>query len=637
LFKTTPFIFCIAVATPLAASQPLLAQATVDTTIALPPAVVEGERDREPAVQSIRLTRIESGDLTTMPIRSVADAIDQTSTAHIVRLGPTGFAGASIRGTGTRHTSIYLDGLLVSDPQSNQLDLGIIPVVMLESIEIEHGPSSASDGSGSLGGSVKLTTLARGEEPNVRMGFEAGEFGHRRIGVAATGSAGQLSLTAAGEISRYEGDYPYSNPTLIGSREGIRSDADRSLSALYGSAEYQSRRHSVSAAAWINSVERGLPGPANAPPSKARQWDDNTRLWLKSEHSFGVWKANVSAAAASSSLRYENADTNSRDTTRTHTFDVRAATGRPFSPVLLANAGLKLGMDRTRDHRELRAALFADATYENGRLLLFPSLRFEVWTADAFRRSAFVPRLGTNVRLDRSGRLHLKANVARAYRMPSFLERYWEPGGNPSLLPERGWSSDMGIHFRNGVGSAVEAELGIFFTDLDNKIVWQPSFVGSGLQLWRPLNVGRVATYGAEVSGNGRFGSGPSVVELGVAATWSSAVDLSEKGTPSYGKQLRYTPWLTSTVHAGLTVDAFSSRLTGRYTGNRFLTSDEQMALDGYILFDLQLGCRLPVRHASASLYLHVDNVFDTRYEVIRFYPMPPRSFSIRLNIGSGG
>jgi iron complex outermembrane receptor protein len=563
----------------------------------------------------------------------VADALDQRSGVHVIQYGASGFSAASIRGTGVRHTAVYLDGLLVSDPQSNQLDLGLIPVVMLQSVEIHHGPSSASDGHGSLGGSVRLETLEAGNETLVRLGLEAGEFGHRRVGGAVTGSAGRLSIITAGELSRYEGDYPYVNPTLIEPTEQRRSGGDRSSSTLFASAEYREGRHQLKASGWFNAAERGLPGPANAPPTDARQWDDNTRIWLKSEHGFGLWNAHLSLDGAQSRLRYANPSAARFDTTTTHTADARATVGRSFGSNLVATSGASLGVDRTTGVSETRAAVFGDAIYESARLLVYPSIRYERWMTESRTLAAFVPRIGMNLRLDGRSRAILKANVGRAYRVPSFLERFWKPGGNPGLNPERGWSLDAGIRLSDGPQSASHGEVSLFYTDLNDKIVWFPSLVDQGLQLWRPDNLGRVVTYGAELSGESKATWRGAQFKGGFSTTFSRAIDRSDPDTPSYGKQLRYTPCVTGSLFMGVLKGPLSVHASARYTGERFLTSDEGRTMDDFAVVNLQVAYQHSLLDTELTLRLQVENLFDTRYEVIRFYPMPPRTATLGISI----
>ena len=532
------------------------------------------------------------------------------------------------------NTPLYIwTGLLLSDPQSNQIDLAVIPVVMLESIEITHGPGSAARGSGSLGGSVALNTIKPQDDARLKVGLDAGEFGRRSLGIAGAAKAGDLSVTIAGEVSESDGDYPYSNPTLIDPVEQIREGADKSSSSLYGNATYRRGKHRVSASTWINSVERGLPGPANAPPADARQWDDHARVWIKSDHRLAKWIAEIGVLANRSDLRYSNPATATDDVTRTTTTEIQAAASRLIGSTLFATAGIKGGVDRSGEVSEQRLAAFAEATYESGRVSLYPSVRLETWVTDQKSTPFLAPRLGVNLRLSESDAIHAKANFGRTYRVPSFLERYWTPGGNPDLLAENGWSIDGSVHARHTGGLRVAGEAGVFYTNLENQIAWFPSLVGSGVQVWRPLNVGRVIGYGTEVSGDARTSLGLSIVDIGFSATVSRSVDRTDETAPSYGKQLRYTPQFTGSLYAGITIETWALNFSVRHVGQRYVTSDEGAAMDAHTVFDGQLSFRTDLGPTEGLFALQVENMFNAQYSVIRFYPMPPRTVTIRVGI----
>lgn len=625
MFRSIPLIFALA-----ALPHATIGQVLGDTTIELPPAVVEASRESESAMSANRLTIIGPAELQSLPIRSVADVLDRKTSVHVLRYGPNGTATVSIRGVGGKHTAVYLDGLLLSDPQSNQIDLALIPVVMLESVEIGHGPNSAARGSGSLGGSVALETIRAGDQPRLRFGLEGGEFGQRRIGAAGATKSGMFAMTFAGELSKNDGDYPYSNPTLIDPVEQTRAGADKSAATGFGNIAYRQTNHSISASAWVNSVERGLPGPANAPPTDARQWDDHTRLWLKSDHSLGRWNANFSLSGHKSDLRYTNTATATDNTTRTTTTEFQGAASRILGSSWLATAGVMAGIDKSRDITEQRVAAFGEATFESGRVMFFPSARMETWIADGNNAPYFVPRAGLNIRLLESDALHAKANVGRAYRIPSFLERYWNPGGNPDLLAESGWSFDTSVHAQQSGDSRLQVEAGVFYTDLENQIAWFPSLVGSGVQVWKPFNVGRVITYGTEFAADARSRLGVSMIDIGFAATISRAEDRSDKSTPSYGKQLRYAPQFTGTLFVGVTLKAMTLNLSGRHVGARYVTTDETRSMNPYTVFDTQLGYRVDVGPTTGSFAVQVENVFNSRYNIVRFYPMPPRTVTLR-------
>ena len=606
------------------------AQILPDSTIELPEAVVESEADAR--LTTARLNRIDARALESAPNANVADVLARTGTVYIQRYGPSGLATASFRGAGSKNTAIYLDGLLLSDPQSNEIDLAVIPLVMIESIDVQHGAGSSSASSGSIGGSVFLNTFKPASR-SLKITGEGGHYGKMRLGATGGTTIGQFRVAAAGEVSEFEGDYPYTNTTLIGAPEQTREGADKSLASAFVSAEYTSDSHQITASGWLNSVERGLPGPGNAPPAGARQWDDLRRGWIRSHHVLDRWVVDLSAVATSNELRYVNQSTGSNDTTIANSASFAADAERVIGSNLLLAVGLKTGPDWSPEVTEWRTSLSSEATWALGNLFILPSILFESRSSSFGDAHAVVPRLGFALHLDRDKRFFLKSNLGRSYRIPSFLERFWVPGGNPDLGPEDGWSIDGGIAGKMGRTQPFEFEATAFFTQLENQIAWFPSFAATGLQIWTPYNVGRTHTYGFEYSAELVRRIGLATLHVGLSGLLNRTIDLSDENAASYERQLRYVPQATNGVFVRADLEPFSFDISGRHVGPRYVTSDESMQIDGFFVLDALVSYRIPITHASTRIALQAENLFDADYSVIRFYPMPPRMVTIRLDV----
>ena len=93
----------------------------------------------------------------------------------------------------------------------------------------------------------------------------------------------------------------------------------------------------------------------------------------------------------------------------------------------------------------------------------------------------------------------MQANVARNYHHPTLNDMYWQPGGNPDLSPEEGYSRvkhqcywETQLRLRSAP-SATRAYR-VLFAQINNWILWLPGFKG----YWEPVNVAEVRSYGLE-------------------------------------------------------------------------------------------------------------------------------------------
>jgi len=87
---------------------------------------------------------------------------------------PGDIKSVSIRGSSPEQVLIMIDGKVVNDPQTGKIDLGLIPVGMIEKIEIYRGPASALYGANALGGVINIITQGGGEEKKERQEFISG-------------------------------------------------------------------------------------------------------------------------------------------------------------------------------------------------------------------------------------------------------------------------------------------------------------------------------------------------------------------------------------------------------------------------------------------------------------------------------
>lgn len=107
------------------------------------------------------LSRLDQTQITNTPSALLVDAIKLTPSANIIAYGGRGqTASLSLRGAGTDHTLILMDGVRLNDPSlvGGGNDSGLINLSDIDHIEILRGPFSTLWGSGALGGVISMTS-----------------------------------------------------------------------------------------------------------------------------------------------------------------------------------------------------------------------------------------------------------------------------------------------------------------------------------------------------------------------------------------------------------------------------------------------------------------------------------------------
>lgn len=619
----------------------VVVSAGLDSVLALPGVTVEAERARlRSAAAGMRVTTLDAEDIAATDARTVADLLEARTGLFVKRYGEGGLATVSLRGTNSSQTLVLVDGQRVADPQSGQVDLSLLPTVLLESVDVLHGAHAARYGSDGLGGVVRLHTLQPSTEARIRTTGRLGAFDARSAGVVASGGMKAITGLVAAEVSRTEHDFPYVNETLFPPRTVRREGADRALTTLFGKVNVDASRHHLSVSGWYNDVERGLPGASNAMASGARQWDTHRRLLADYRTHAGRSAVALRGRIQSTGLRYVNPVTDTRTTAHTEAYALDGQVQTPLGTHWTFEGGAALGYD-TADLRggvrQTKGAAFVQGTGDYERWSLYPALRLDRYATDADTEglTALSPQLGVNVQPFAGRGLRLKGQVGRAFRAPTFGERFYEPGGNPDLDAERGWSAEAGAVVQAArAEAALQAEATVFTTRIRDQIVWRPSYVAPGMQVWRPMNVARVVTRGVEASVQGQARLAERLhLDGGFFFTHTVAEDRANPDAPSYGHQLRYVPRQQLKLFAGSTWGPLTLDLTGRLIGERFVTSDETRSLPPYQAFDARLAVTQAVGGASATLDLTLENLFGADYEIIRHYPMPPRHARLRLTL----
>jgi outer membrane cobalamin receptor len=588
---------------------------------------------------------------------TVADALEARSAVVLKRYGPGGLASLSLRGTGASQALVLLDGHRIADPQLGQLDVSLLPAALVERVEVVHGSGSALYGTDGLGGVIQLRTPTA-SSTRARLDLRSGAWGERGVGLLLSGRVGDLGAVIALDRDQTDGDYLYTDSTRFDPTTqsfGVtspRQNADVRRDALFVRISSESGRHDGSLGLWASDAERGL--FAASGPAVARQRDRALRLWTDHTLRAGATTVHLGGLAQRSSLRYANPSIGVDDTGETTSASGRLQVDRVWT-VAAGAWRLSTGAEArttqaehpslTDTARETAGAVFVSGVLDHGRLILYPALRLDrvatpIDTVEVL--TALSPQLGLNVQPTGWRGLRLKASAGRAFRAPTFNDRFWMPGGDPGLRPERGWTADVGIIASTRTGGrrqpagglSVSTEASAFASALCDQIVWRPGRFPDGFY-WAPQNIGITRTRGLELSSQIRLANATRFVEIGGLATLTDARDRTDPDASSFDQPLLYVPDRRVRAHAatgwrGLRLDAGL-----RHTGRRWTQSDGSASLPPVTVLDLGLSGTVELANVSATLAVRAENLTDVRYALVRQYPMPPRHLRLRLTLSS--
>ena len=228
--------------------------------------------------------------------------------------------------------------------------------------------------------------------------------------------------------------------------------------------------------------------------------------------------------------------------------------------------------------------------------------------------------------------LAAKANIAYNYKFPSLNDLYWQPGGNPDLVPEKGFSYDATLSFTPSVGKFLSFKIDAtyYLMNIDNWIMWLPTMNW----FWEPRNVQNVLSEGVELLTECEYVSGNFKGKVGINYTYSPSVNRERnfEEDNTYLKQLPYIPLHKANMRLGGEYGNLFFSYQVCYTGKRYVTADESYETNAYTIHDVEAGYRFTVGGKyKLTPKLQVSNLFDAYYESTQYYPMPLRTFSASL------
>ena len=176
-------------------------------TVVVAEAVAENRARQDDAASSSLIT----SSRTPRSAEDLPQLLSELPGVSVTRLGGLGsMATLSLRGSSADQVEVYFDGVPLSPASGGGVDIGLIPVVDLESIEVYRGMSPIGFGTSAMGGIVSLSS-ATPTNSGVRAYAGGGSFGTGFAGVQGRWAGNNLRALASVNGLGSAGDFTYAN------------------------------------------------------------------------------------------------------------------------------------------------------------------------------------------------------------------------------------------------------------------------------------------------------------------------------------------------------------------------------------------------------------------------------------------
>lgn len=197
-----------------------------------------------------------------------------------------------VRGTEARHVLVLIDGVPMARAGiGNAIDIGQIPVSLVQRVEYIRGPRSAVYGSGAIGGVVNIITMSHDEKTQINAGM--GSDGYQTYDGIINQRFGDTIVTAAGAYQTTKGfniqpNSPYSGDS---DRDGYRNKL------FWGGAQHKFndslsgffRGYGYTANSDYDQGSWGYPGGNDEAQNYTQSWDTGLR------YSSGIYSSQLIA------------------------------------------------------------------------------------------------------------------------------------------------------------------------------------------------------------------------------------------------------------------------------------------------------------------------------------------------------
>ena len=591
-----------------------------DTSFVLPTFQINSSKIRQSAAGSV-LIEWQTAQLEKLPINHLADLLYTETGTYIKSYGQGSLATSSVRGGSAGHTLVLWNGLPIQSPMLGQLDLALLPIQTAESIAFTKGGNAAMWGSGAIGGVINLNNEADFTQKfSLKSSTQLGSFGlfQQQFNL----SLGSEKLQSVTKFSQHHArnDFPYFIVDGLPARRQTNAELSQQFLGqdIYWKLNNQSH---LGFHAWWQQSDRQIP-PTNVQNRSEAHQDDLTKRFLLEYKHIGderLW--NIKSGFFEEHLNFfdDLILLESRSRFRTYLAEITGQWYRKKHELLAGNfhsytrawsAGYRENIPS-----EYKTALFASWKYHEKKWNAQFSLRQEVVDGTFVPT---VPVLGFDWHL--VPLFTLKGKISRNYRLPTFNDRYWIPGGDPDLLPESGWSQELTLaHEPKGNSLLFNLSLTAFNRNIDNWILWN---IRDGQSFWSANNVTKVWSRGLEP----RLSVVYQVKKI--KYQWLGGFDYIrstnqvalENPKMAVGEQLIYTPvrqgFCSFSIESKRWYFAYQHNFTGAVGG-------VNEPLEGFQVGNIWLQYSHVGKQHKGKLFLNIHNLWDTDYLLIERRPMP--------------
>lgn len=622
---------------------------------------VKGHAVSQNVVSDTPLQAMERTEIEALGLETLADAVKRFAGTNVRDYGGLGgMKTVSVRNLGAHHTAVSYDGIVVSNTQAGQIDIGRYLLDNVERLTLTMGHSDDLMQSARHYASASVLAI-ESEKPSfshnrhdqLRLTVKIGAFGLANPSLHyARKLSDRTNISVDGNFMRADGTYPYSLLNAAKRTEEKRYNSD--VEAWQGQADlrhtFGDSSHIHVKTAWYRS-ERGLPGAVifYANPSEERLWDED--FYAQANYAKRIsqqWQLQGRLKYSHTWNRYTDPRYNFRDVNRQNEYYASATAG--WQPLRYLSFALAedIAFNNLRNNilrnvevtpanpRRFTTLTALTARFRTSRLDVQGNLvsTYATEHVHAGQKPADRRRLSPTVtaswRLLPDQSFFARLMYKNTFRMPTFNDQYYYRMGSTNLKPEKATEYNAGLTW-NGRPMRWMRFLSFtvdgYYNHVHDKIVAFPT-----TYVWKMANFGKVEIWGIDLTMATEIPLTRNISTLLTGNfTQQKAKDKTNPKSQTYNNDVPYTPRSHSNLSLIVNNPWVNVGYSLSYCGSRYSMGQNkpEYRIKAYTESTLTLSRAFRFRATQLKLAANIVNLENKQYEVVKYYPMPRRSWHL--------
>lgn len=598
--------------------------------------------------------------------KNLGDFLSQQSNVIIKSYGTEGMTSSlSLRGAGSSRTQILWEGLSLNSISNGENNLSLVPVASFDNISINYNASAAGFGSGTFGGAINLKSTPNfTKHASAQVFASIGSFHTYKTNVGYSIGTKKIHYKGSFFYTKSDSDFEYYDYISLDTLKRRNADYFK-----YGTIQNLHVKINdkllAQIALWYQVNDANLPSIIGTTSNEVQYQCDSSlralatlrytinsrnRIVYKTVYTddFELYthKTSPNAEKYSEYSEIKNKTNihilqyvHKQATQRYGTFFTEMELQGKLAKADLTNYGGTKKEYSTAGIVQLNHLInfHGNTSFSAGRMISLLSIRKEF---NSQYTIPFIAHFGTEYQIEREKGtpLTLRFSIGNKYRTPTFNDLYWIAWGNPTLLPEYGFSTEFGIRkefFKPEKWYHLVTDVTAYHSVLNDMIMWTPSGA-----VWHPMNTAQAVLQGVELSLEQKHST-----TINKPITFSNKLQVninnphitkmyestttSDDENESVGHILYYVPCYSIHFQPRISYGRWESAFFVNYESERYYNLEK--TLDAYLTIDFSIQNKFDFNTITLATGVRINNITNAVYEQIRSYPLPGRNFEIYL------